>query len=119
MRILIAGFNQETNSFSPSISTLSFFNSGSVCEGDDFLKSARSSHGAVSGFLDAVMPYDAAVVFGMRMQAPSSGGPVDHDVVEMFLQNTRKRIIEVEPDVILRILVSVFTLSPGLMRSGE
>ena len=39
--------------------------------------------------------------------------------MELYKSSMRFATSGVEPDVILRIFVSVFTLSPGLMRSGE
>ena len=101
MRILIAEFGQETNSFSPTISTLDYFKAGNFREGEAFLKQAFASRGAISGFLNAVKPYSNDIVCGLGMYAPSSGGLVSHDVVEMFIQDTQKRIQEVKPDVLL------------------
>jgi len=101
MKVLVAKFAQETNAFSPVISTLDFFRTGVVCSGEDLFVEGINFRGIVSGFLGALKEYDCDVFGGMYMRAPSSGGKVEQEVVDYFVQDTQERICRLNPDIVL------------------
>lgn len=101
MKAWIAEFSQETNSFSPIVSTLDYFKAGQFCRGEALRKQETCGSNVVGGFLSVLDQADCDVHLGLGMRAPASGGPVEHSVVELFLQDAEAQIRELHPDIIL------------------
>ncbi|MFC9984059.1 M81 family metallopeptidase [Microbacterium keratanolyticum] len=104
MKVLIAEFRQETNSLSPTISTIDFWRSaGWVLAPDEVDATLRGTGTALAGMIDEVerQRADAQIVFGPSMYAQSGGTAADA-VLEEFWSGLRPTLHENgAPDVVL------------------
>lgn len=87
MRTLLCEFRQESNSFNPVIAGRYSFEMGGICAGQAFIDKIIKEPCAVHGMLDELTAagYEVIPAYSMVSQ---SGGPIDHSVVEEFLDNT-------------------------------
>lgn len=88
MKIVVAEFHQESNSFNPIPCTIDFFKSGRIYEGDDIRIHLSDKPCAVAGILDAIDEVNVQAIPAYSMFT-MSGGPVDHSVVEHFIKKVR------------------------------
>lgn len=87
MRIAIAEFRQETNSFNPALSSFDSFELGGIYEGNAFFEATEDKLCVVSGMRRAIAESggEAIPVFSMISQ---SGGIVQQQVVSLFVSKT-------------------------------
>ena len=89
MKIVVAEFHQESNSFNPIPCTIDYFKSGRIYEGEDIRAHLFDKPCAVAGILDAIDEANVQAIPAYSMFT-MSGGPVDHSVVEHFI----KKVVE-------------------------
>lgn len=87
MKIIVCEFNQETNSFNPITTTMDDYKRGGIFEGEEMARELGSRPCAVAGMLQAIKEEKAEAITTYSMYA-QSGGPVEHDVVDKFLEKT-------------------------------
>ncbi|WP_135557585.1 M81 family metallopeptidase [Paenibacillus cymbidii] len=83
MKVLIAQFQQETNSFSPVASGIAMFRQAVLLEGDAVLTTLEGTATEMAGFIDALREADAAIVPSVAAHAVSSG-PLEPDAFEQI-----------------------------------
>ncbi|MEH7387637.1 M81 family metallopeptidase, partial [Bacillus sp. JJ1521] len=84
MKIVIAEFHQESNSFNPVPCTLDYFERGRIYEGEDIRENLSDKPCAIAGILDAIDEANVQAIPAYSMFT-MSGGPVDHAVVDHFI----------------------------------
>ena len=89
-KIYMCGLSQESNSFNPVLTTLSVFENYSPFWGGDILPQAFCHHSA-TGMYEVLSEAGAEIFCGPVIRA-GSGGPVDHSVIEHFLDTVLKQI---------------------------
>ena len=99
MRILIAGFTQETNSFSPVICGLDDFRRTRYIEGEDIIRKYIGGQAQISGMLECIQEHGDTPVPGLVMGVGSSGG-VEQAAADYFLEKTLALIDKEKPDAI-------------------
>ena len=101
MRFFVCEFLQESNSFNPTPASFEDFSSSGIFEGEDLVTAGAKAGATVGGMLDAVKESGHTAIGGVRMRA-KSGGPVDHTVVDWFINKTMQALDEIEtPDAML------------------
>jgi microcystin degradation protein MlrC len=86
MRILIAEYRQEANSFTPVTSSLDFWSQNGILRGDEVPLAFRGRQCALAGMIEGVEAHGVhEVVFGTAMSC-QSGGPADQEVLDLFLE---------------------------------
>lgn len=92
MRIYIAEFRQEANSFTPVTSSLDFWSQNGILRGDDVPQAFRGRQCALAGMIDAVETHgEHDIVYGTAMSC-QSGGPADQEVLDLFLRRLTEEI---------------------------
>ena len=84
--VAVAEIAQETDSFSPVLTTLRDFEAGGLLYGRDVIASGATKQTAVGGFVQAIADHgdgEIGVVPILRARA-MSGGPVEREVYERF-----------------------------------
>jgi microcystin degradation protein MlrC len=82
MRLLLASFKHETNTFSPVLTPFErFFTEGVAITDEMAIKAHENSGGAISAFIRVARAYDAQIVVPVVAEAWPSG-PVDNDAFE-------------------------------------
>ena len=87
MKILVCEFNQESNSFNPDVAGMDSFEYYGIHLGSEMLAKLKGKPRAVAGMFDVIAQSGADVVPACSMYS-QSGGPVDHSVLEWFLEKT-------------------------------
>lgn len=84
-RVIVADFHQETNSFTPQIWSRECFEQDTLLKGNAVIENYTPVSGrSLSGILSVTSARQADVFAACAMRA-TSGGPVDHAVVEEFI----------------------------------
>ncbi len=96
MRIIIAGFAQESNSFSPDVCTLEMFTRLPGGEGTGIIEGHANMPTALAGMIDVINSHGDEIVPVIDMSAQSYG-PVDSAVADLFLEKMQNAIRENEP----------------------
>ncbi len=100
-RFFICEFVQESNSFNPTLSGLDDFAAWGILEGEALPAAGSKAGPTPSGMLSVLKAAGYPVSGGVRMRAGSSG-PVDHRVVDWFMEKTLTALQEsTTPDVLL------------------
>jgi len=90
LRIVVADFHQETNSFNPKIWSFADFRQDTFIEGNAILDYYGDASGKVlSGILHVARSMNADIIPACAMRA-TSGGRVDHAVIEYFINSLLK-----------------------------
>lgn len=85
LRIIVAEFHQETNSFNPRVWTMKNFEQDTCLVGAEIIEKCDGTSGSVlNGILYTARKYGAEIIPACALRA-TSGGPVDHNVVDYFL----------------------------------
>lgn len=100
MKIMIAGFLQETNSFSPVICTRKFFNVFPSGKGEEILANNKNMPTAICGMLDVINKHGDEAIPVIDLIANSSG-LVSRDVADEFIDNIIESYKAYKPEVIL------------------
>lgn len=103
MRIAVAGFMHESNTFNPLKADRDAFLAQSLTFGPAVLDDWRDAHHEVGGFFEGLRAADAeAIPIGMAWATPS--GPVTDDVFEEIIAAFIGRIRDAKPDGLLLAL---------------
>ena len=87
-RIFVCELLQESNSFNPVLATYEDFENVGIFEGEALVKGGEKAGNTLHGAMVAMADRGGyEPVGGVRMRA-KSGGPVDHKVVDWFLEKT-------------------------------
>lgn len=86
-RIFVCGMLQESNSFNPVLASFEDFQSSGIYEGDQLVHANGKAGPTMDGMIQGVLDSGFIPVGGVRMRS-KSGGPVDHTVVDFFLEKT-------------------------------
>ena len=85
--IFVCGMLQESNSFNPVLASFEDFQSSGIYEGDQLVHANGKAGPTMDGMIQGVLDSGFIPVGGVRMRS-KSGGPVDHTVVDFFLEKT-------------------------------
>jgi len=85
--VFVCEFFQESNAFNPTLTTFEDFASSGICEGEALVHSYGKAGVTVQAMLDVLSSRGLQAVGGVRMRS-KSGGPVDHKVVDWFVEKT-------------------------------
>src|SRR5687768_9426366 len=97
MRIALAGFVQESNSFSPVPGSWLHFAPGQVLRGQDLVDQLGGTGSEVGGVLDVARSLDLDVVPLLLASASASAGPLRSDVFATLLGDLRARLRDSGP----------------------
>ena len=84
MKIALCEFHQETNSFNPVKTTMSDYKKVGFYEGDDMYQ-LRQRPVAMAGKFAAIEEAGGAEIIPLISMSAQSGGTVEHEVVDYFL----------------------------------
>jgi microcystin degradation protein MlrC len=87
MKIVLCEFNQESNSFNPDITKRDSFEYYGIYQGADMLANLKNKPRAIAGMLDVIEEGNAIAIPACSMYS-QSGGPIDHGVLQWFLEKT-------------------------------
>lgn len=85
--VFVCEFLQESNAFNPTLTSFEDFSSSGICEGEELVHSNGKAGVTVQAMLDVLSSRGLQAVGGVRMRS-KSGGPVDHNVVDWFVEKT-------------------------------
>jgi len=86
-KIFVCEMLQESNSFNPELATMEDFENVGIFEGDEVVQGGAKAGNTLHGALVAIAERGFTAIGGVRMRA-KSGGPVDHKVVDWFMEKT-------------------------------
>ena len=86
-KIFVCELLQESNSFNPVLATYEDFENVGIFEGEALVQGGEKAGNTLHGAMTAITERGYTPVGGVRMRA-KSGGPVDHKVVDWFLEKT-------------------------------
>ena len=105
MRIALAGFVQESNSFSPVPGSWLHFGPGQVLRGQELFDRLAGTRSEVGGVLDAARQLGIDVVPVLLASASASAGPMRGDVFATILGELQARLRDACPvDGVLLVL---------------
>ncbi|HYF81462.1 MAG TPA: M81 family metallopeptidase [Clostridia bacterium] len=87
MKIVICEFNQETNSFNPITTTMDDYKRGGIFEGEEMRTELEGRPCAVAGMFRAIKEAKAEAIPAYSMYA-QSGGPVEQEILDKFIEKT-------------------------------
>ncbi|MDF2667802.1 MAG: hypothetical protein K0R67_108 [Paenibacillus sp.] len=118
MRILIAQFQQETNSFSPVLCGIEMFKQTCYIEGDAILAEFADTATELNGFIRALTEAGADIVPSIAAHSVSSG-PVTQDVFERITERVAQDLESFGPvDGMLFCFHGAMLLEPNLDATG-
>jgi microcystin degradation protein MlrC len=85
MRVILTEFKQETNSFSPVVCGMDFFEIGGIRYGQDILNTYWRINSEVKGMVDVLGEAGVEIIPSVSMRSWSSG-PVERKVVDFYLE---------------------------------
>ena len=91
--IFVCGFSQESNSFNPKITEMDIFQQYGVFMGGNAPEKPLCLPQA-NGIIEYLKNKDCNLIYGAVMRA-GCGGPVNHNIVDYFLENTIKELKKV------------------------
>lgn len=97
-QILIADFHQETNSFCSVTSDIDLFSAGFFFEGKQLLNAISRQRSVLNGLATAINEAGGVVIPSVAMRASRSGGPVKHEVVNLFIEKLNRYLNENQVD---------------------
>lgn len=118
MRIAIAGFMHESNTFTPVPTNRASFESQSLTLGSDLLREWRDAHHEVGGFLEAATSLGFEPV-PLLMAWATPAGPVTADVFEEILTRLIDGLKREKPDGLLLALHGAMVSAVHLDADGE
>jgi len=86
-RIFVCELLQESNSFNPVLAGFDDFYTAGIFEGDALIRAEGKAGATMHGIVQGINDYKCLAIGGVRMRA-KSGGPVDHSVVDWFVEKT-------------------------------
>ena len=113
MKILIAGFKQETNTFSPVLCDLGYFQRSMCLEGQQIIEMFSGKSGEVSGMLDCIREHGDTPVPAIMMRAQSNGR-VDQAAADYFLGKLIPVIDREKPGAIFLVMHGGTAINNGI-----
>ena len=117
MKILIAGFRQETNTFTPVLCDLSYFTRYRCVEGSDIIQMFTGGSGEISGMLECIQEHGDTPIPAIFMGA-ASNGRVDQAAADFFLEKTLAVIDREKPDAIFLAMHGGMAMNNGIDDGG-
>jgi microcystin degradation protein MlrC len=118
MRIAVAGFMHESNTFNPLRADRAAFRAQNLTLGPDFVDEWRDAHHEVGGFIEAVTDQGHELVpVGMAWATPS--GPVADDVFDEVTDYLARELVRLRPDGVLLALHGAMVAESHLDADGE
>ena len=96
MKIVIGEFMQETNAFCPVNTVYEDFRRAGITRGNDIFLQNAGQPNALGGIIHAIQEADGLAVYSVAMHA-QSGGLVEYEIIEGFLQELLKTIDDNQP----------------------
>lgn len=118
MRIAVAGFMHESNTFSPLRTDRAAFEAQSLTFGHSILQEWRQAHHEVAGYLDA-LEADGVEPVPLVMAWATPGGPVTDDVYEEVTGCIIDGLKRERPDGLLLALHGAMVTTSHLDADGE
>ena len=114
MRVLVAEFRQESNSFTPVTSPMEFWQQNGILRGPQVREVLGGTPSAVGGMIAALEESELQpeIVYGTTMSC-QSGGKAEQEVLDYFLENLEREITESLP------LDGVFLSFHGALQTTE
>lgn len=97
-RVAMVHFAQETNSFSPVLTTYKDFEAAGIYRGGEVLDYAREGENTLSGFVAAVSENPGVEIVPILKATSTSGGPLRQELYERFRDEIVTRI-EASPEL--------------------
>ena len=113
MKILVAGFKQETNSFTPVLCDMSYFRRFRYLEGAEIIDTLSGGNSELAGMLACIQEHGDTPVPAIFMQA-TSNGRVDQAVADHFLEKTLAVIDREKPDAIFLSMHGGMAINNGI-----
>ncbi|HWG46014.1 MAG TPA: M81 family metallopeptidase [Gemmataceae bacterium] len=118
MRIAIAGFMHESNTFNPLLTDRAAFVAQSLTTGDDLLDEWRDAHHEVGGFIEAAT-IEGFEPVPLLMAWATPSGPVTEDVFDEITARLGELLLETRPDGLLLALHGAMVAQSHLDADGE
>lgn len=118
MRIAIAGFMHESNTFNPLLTDRAAFQAQSLSFGSDWLDEWRGAAHEVGGFLEAARVEGFEPV-PLLMAWATPGGPVADDIFDEITQQLCERLRDSRADALLFALHGAMVAQSHLDADGE
>jgi microcystin degradation protein MlrC len=118
MRIAIAGFMHESNTFNPKITDRAAFAAQSLVFGNDLIDEWRDAHHEVGGFLEAAKEEKFEPV-PIVMAWATPAGPVADSVLEEVTSRIIRELQERRPDGLLLALHGAMVTKSHMDADGE
>ncbi len=91
MRLIVGQVYQETNSFSPTLSTLESYKDHFFLEGEEIPARLHDANTEIAGFMDVVKKEKCEPVYTLSAQAVTSG-PVKEEALDFMIQIILERL---------------------------
>src|SRR5262245_8738413 len=118
MRIAVAGFMHESNTFNPLRANRAAFRAQNLTLGPDFVDEWRAAHHEVGGFIEAVTAHGHELCpIAMAWATPS--GPVADDVFDEVTDYIARELVRLQPDGVLLALHGAMVAESHLDADGE
>ena len=118
MKILIAEFLQETNTFSPITCGIEMFKANQYIEGSDIFSDIADKKTELNGFIDVLHDNEAQVIPSV-FASSISGGPVEMSVYDMVAARIIADIEKYKPDGILLAMHGAMVLTEDEDATGR
>lgn len=102
MKVLVAEFSQESNSFSTVQTTLEDYRRYGICCGQAYREAVRGIEIESEGIFTALEQYGIEYIPAIRMRA-QTGGKIGAEVYDYFMDNV-KRVVHENPDLVGAVL---------------
>src|SRR3954465_2864976 len=118
MRIAVAGFMHESNTFNAQKADAAAFRSQSWVHGDDLINEWQDAHHEMGGFIEGVRKAGAELMpIVMAWATPS--GPVTREVFEEIVASIIEGVRKTNPDSLLLSLHGAMVAEEHLDGDGE
>lgn len=118
MRIAVAGFMHESNTFNPLKADRAAFEAQTLTLGPDFVAEWRDAHHEIGGFIEGVTDLGHELLpLGMAWATPS--GPVADEVFDEVTAYLCDELERQQPDGLLLALHGAMVAEPHLDADGE
>jgi len=103
MRIAIAGFLHESNTFAPWPTTLRHFSDIAIARGEEIFRVWGAAHHEIGGFFEGAAA-EGAEIIPVIGAAATPAGPVEREVYESITTELVSGIVKASPDGVLLAL---------------
>ena len=117
MKILVAGFQQETNTFSPVLCDIDVFRRTNYLEGNAIVERYIGKKGEMSGVLECIQDHGDTAIPAVFMTT-NPNGRVDQAAADEFLEKTYAVIDREKPDAIVLVMHGGMAINNGFDDGG-